>query len=578
MRFTKKSSIVQKLVIMVAPAILTLFLSPVFIGITAHNIRQEAKTSYYNTIYENTSLILNTDRNLFRMQGIQKSLAWDEQLSSEERRELLKQYNTDLNEVMQSINTIISNLKDNNELLNEFKHPETGETLSELFKAYNENLQTWMWSYRPESGSGDMAKSMEAFEHVRSGIGTMTDILKDYANYTDNNIKEYTNEEIIKVSILVAVIFIITVFISIWTILYLRKYMLRLTSNMISLAQNDLTITPTNLNSKDELGQLSRSITTMVLSLKEIIDNLKNSANKLSLSSHTMRENSGEITRAIKEITASVSDIAEGASKQSMDAEDLIKQIESLNEAVNENSLSTETLSKASKKINLASQDGLQAVNKLTDITCQNEKSFQAIFDIIDKTNENASKISEASSMITSIADQTNLLALNAAIEAARAGEAGKGFAVVANEIRSLSEQSAKSTTIIDSMLAELRNSIASASEQSDQVKQAVLSQTTSVNETRDKYLVIVKALERINEAILALGHISFKMESSRSSVSDIGANLSSVSEEYAASTEETSATAEEVLAAMTTINDVIEEVDHMVLSMKSIIDKFKVE
>ncbi len=578
MRFTKKSSIVQKLVIMVAPAILTLFLTPVFIGITAHNIRQEAKASYYNTIYENTSLILNTDRNLYRMLGIQKSLAWDEQLSPEARRELLKQYNTDLNQVMQSINTIISNLKDNHELLNEFKHPETGETLSELFDSYNEQLQTWMWSYRPESGSGDINKSIEAFENVRSGIGTMTDILKEYANYTDNQIKEYTNKEIMRLSILVAAIFVITIFISLSTILYLRKYLLRLTSNMVALAENDLTITPTNLKSKDELGQLSGSITTMFLSLKEIIDNLKDLGGKLALSSHTMRENSGEITRAIKEITVAVSDIAEGASRQSLDSEDLIEEIESLSEAVNENSLSTDMLSKASQKINLASQDGLQAVNKLTDITRQNEKSFLSIFNIIERTNENASKISEASAMITSIADQTNLLALNAAIEAARAGEAGKGFAVVANEIRSLSEQSAKSTTIIDSILAELRSSIASASEQSDQVKQAVLLQTTSVNETKEKYLVIAKALERINEAILTLGQISLKMEHSRSSVSDIGANLSSVSEEYAASTEETSATAQEVLAAMTTINSVIEEVDHMVISMKSIIDKFKVE
>lgn len=578
MRFTKKSSIVQKLVIMVAPAILTLLLTPVFIGVTAHNIRLEAKASYYNTIYENTSLILNTDRTLYRMLGIQKSMAWDNQLSPEARRELLKQYNTDLNQVMQSINTIISNLKDNQELLNEFTHPETGETLSELFKAYNDHLQTWMWSYKPEAGTGDINKSIEAFENVRSGIGTMTDILNDYANYTDNQIKEYTNEEITRLTLIVAVIFVITIIIAFTIILYLRKHLLRLTSNMVSLAQNDLTITPTSLKSKDELGQLSGAITTMVLSLKEIIDNLKDLAGKLALSSHTMRENSGEITRAVKEITVSVSDIAEGASKQSMDSEDLIVQIESLNEAVNENSQSTAMLSKASQKINLASQDGLQAVNRLTDITRQNEESFLSIFNIIEKTNENASKISEASSMITSIAEQTNLLALNAAIEAARAGEAGKGFAVVANEIRSLSEQSAKSTTIIDSILAELRSSIASASKQSDLVKQAVLSQSNSVIETREKYLVIVEALERINEAILALNQISVKMEQSRSSVSDIGADLSALSEEYAASTEETSATSQEVLAAMTTINEVIAEVDHMVLSMKSVIDKFKVE
>jgi hypothetical protein len=81
------------------------------------------------------------------------------------------------------------------------------------------------------------------------------------------------------------------------------------------------------------------------------------------------------------------------------------------------------------------------------------------------KLAEASRKIEDVVRLINQVAGQTRLLALNATIEAARAGDAGRGFAVVASEVKSLADQTAKSTDEIKSQVTAIQSATRAAVE-----------------------------------------------------------------------------------------------------------------
>jgi methyl-accepting chemotaxis protein len=554
-----------------------LIFAPFLLSPIMNNINQRARKAYFDEIYENSSLLLNADRDFYQAEIAENSLVLGrDSLSQEEKEKLVADYHDNASQVLERMETAIANLKMNGFLMNEMKNSESGLTFAEIYEDFKSHFKEWEEAYEPETGSGNKETKNIRFEEARAEIDNMNGILEEYAVFTENQIEKSVRKIIVgMIAVIIIVFFAITAF-ALITIHYIRNNITNLTQDMNLLANNDLSFDAHKVNRKDEIGKLTGSVSVLISSLRDIISKISQTSEQLTNSSYTMRVNSGEVTSSMNEIARTVSEIAEGAGSQAEDTERLVNEIGMLGEVVNENSESAKELTTASKRINKASQAGLKAVNDLSEITYKNQESFQSIFDIIEITNENANKIGEASNIIAGIVKQTKLLALNASIEAARAGEMGKGFAVVAAEISKLSEQSEISTKTIASMLQVLKDNVTVASNQSNIVKEAVAQQTNSVNETKEKYLAIVDNLQSINKAITTMENVSLEMEKSRLSVTGIGTNLSAISEEYAASTEETSATTQEVLAAMTTINEVVEEVDTMVIELKSLMDKFK--
>lgn len=206
------------------------------------------------------------------------------------------------------------------------------------------------------------------------------------------------------------------------------------------------------------------------------------------------------------------------------------------------------------------------AVEKITNI----KDSAIKTYDSAKALDENRKQIQGIVQEIQDISKQTHMLSLNASIEAARAGEYGAGFTVVAEAIRKLSDQSQKSLSNINFVIASMGQHDSTVSNLVEHVDEGV----AIIQKLNEYYNTIIENIDSAIYSLDIINSLANKQENSVAAVNnyvkqvkDMSDIISDNVQETSAATQQTFASCEELLDSAKNLNTLSKELNDLVFS-----------
>lgn len=271
------------------------------------------------------------------------------------------------------------------------------------------------------------------------------------------------------------------------------------------------------VNSSDEIGQMSQAFNQMLDQLNEMVAEVKYASINMATGAEQIADGNASLSQRTEEQATSLEETASA--------------MEEMTGTVKQNADS------ANQARNVA-EDNRQRAAVGADVV-------QRTVTAMDEINDSSTRISDIIGTIDGIAFQTNLLALNAAVEAARAGEQGRGFAVVASEVRSLAQRSSEAAKEIKGLIEDSVGKVKTG--------------TQLVDESGKTLEQIIAGTQKVADIVSEIAAASQEQASGIDQVNGAITNMDTMTQSNAALVEEAAASSRSMQDQANTLNSMME-------------------
>ncbi|OAB41049.1 methyl-accepting chemotaxis protein [Paenibacillus antarcticus] len=343
------------------------------------------------------------------------------------------------------------------------------------------------------------------------------------------------------------------------------------------MATGDLSEDIVPLQTKDEIGELSRAFKTMTIQFRHLVGNLTNSTQGLYQAADVLNEEITSTAGAASRIYDVNKQVTDSSIIQAQSTREISRAVQESAIGINSIASSASEISDISDQTFKTADEGsssvLQTMYQMNSIDVALTNSSDAVQSLMDKVKE----IGAIATIINSIATETNLLSLNASIEAARAGDAGKGFSVVANEVKKLSAQSSEAAKQISALISEINDKTKKSVDALVEVKTEVSDGITLSTTVNTLFSGIMDNMSKLNSEIQSLSATSEEIAASSEEISSSAEELSSISNSNSANSQNALEDTQTQKTSITRINEQVNIVLQTAEKVKCDVEKFKI-